>query len=82
MLKAQFIGSAIITIGTFVVAFALMWIIRQLPYPWNLRVEAKGETGTGGIDVFEHGTEAYPNERAAADMPEYHPQPKEQPVLS
>jgi len=82
VLKAQFIGSAIITIGTFVVAFALMWIIRQLPYPWNLRVEAKGETGTGGIDVFEHGTEAYPNERTAADMPEYHPQPKEQPVLS
>src|SRR5207253_5428571 len=38
VLKAQFIGSAIITIGTFVVAFILMWVIRQLPDPWNLRV--------------------------------------------
>ncbi|MFL5748054.1 MAG: ammonium transporter [Niastella sp.] len=82
VLKAQFIGSAIITIGTFVVAFILMWVIRQLPDPWNLRVEAKGETGSGGIDVFEHGTEAYPHQPAVVDIPEYQPQPKEQPVFS
>lgn len=82
VLKAQFIGSAIITIGTFVVAFILMWVIRQLPAPWNLRVEAKGETGTGGIDVFEHGTEAYSDQPAVADVPEYHPKTKEQPVFS
>ena len=59
-----------------------MWIIRQLPNPWNLRVEAKGETGTGGIDVFEHGTEAYSDQPAVVDIPEYHPQPKEQPAFS
>jgi len=82
VLKAQFVGSAIITIGTFVVAFILMWVIRQLPHPWNLRVEAKGETGDGGIDVFEHGTEAYPNQPDVVDIPEYQPQPKEQPVFS
>jgi Amt family ammonium transporter len=60
VLKAQFIGSFAITIGTFVVAFAMMTILRKLPHPWNLRVEAKGETGPGGLDVFEHGIEAYP----------------------
>ena len=31
----------------------------KLPYPFKLRVEAHGETGPGGIDVFEHGAEAY-----------------------
>jgi len=61
-LEAQFIGSAVITIGTFVVALILMWVIKQLPYPWKLRVEPAGETGPGGLDQFEHGIEAYPSQ--------------------
>lgn len=62
VLEAQFIGSAVITIATFVVALILMWVIKQLPYPWKLRVEPEGEKGPGGIDVFEHGIEAYPSQ--------------------
>lgn len=58
ILKAQLLGSFIITVGTFVVAFVLMWVIKQLPYPWKLRVEPEGEIA--GLDVYEHGTEAYP----------------------
>jgi len=77
VLKAQFVGSAIITVGTFVVAFALMWVIRQLPYPWNLRVESHGETGPGGLDVFEHGTEAYPHQSSIPPHPEFKPEVKE-----
>ena len=60
VLKAQFIGSAIITIATFVVTFIMMWLIKQLPHPYNLRVEAKGETGPGGLDMYDHGSSAYP----------------------
>ncbi len=60
VLIAQLLGNAIIVFATFAIAFALMWIIRKLPYPWNLRVEEKGELGEGGLDIFEHGIEAYP----------------------
>ena len=60
VLTAQFVGSALITIATFVITFLVMKLIRTLPGHWNLRVEEKGETGQGGIDVFEHGIEAYP----------------------
>jgi ammonium transporter, Amt family len=60
VLKAQIIGSATITVSTFVIAFVLMWVVKQLPYPWKLRVEPEAETGEGGLDVFEHGTTAYP----------------------
>jgi len=60
VLKAQMIGSFSITMATFVVSYVMMWVIRKLPHPWNLRVEEKGETGPGGLDVFEHGIEAYP----------------------
>jgi len=61
VLKAQAIGSFSITISTFVVAYAMMWVINKLPHPWKLRVEEHGETGPGGLDVFEHGTSAYPD---------------------
>jgi len=37
----------------------LMYVVSKLPQPWSLRVEAKGELGEGGIDVFEHGSKAY-----------------------
>jgi Amt family ammonium transporter len=36
-----------------------MLAVSKLPYPYKLRVEAEGETGTGGLDVWEHGAEAY-----------------------
>lgn len=58
VLKAQLIGSATITIATFAIAFALMWVVKQLPQPWNLRVPEEGEIL--GLDIYEHGTEAYP----------------------
>jgi len=64
VLKAQVIGNVIITVGTFVVAFVMMWVIRKLPHPYNLRVEEAGELGQGGLDVFEHGIEAYPPQTA------------------
>jgi len=55
--KAQLIGSATITIATFAITFVLMWAVKQLPHPWNLRVEEEGEIM--GLDIHEHGTEAY-----------------------
>ena len=58
VLKAQFIGSAVITLSTFVIAMILMWIVSQLPYPWKLRVEPEAETGPG-LDMWEHGSDAY-----------------------
>jgi Amt family ammonium transporter len=58
VLKAQFIGSAVITISTFIVAIILMWVVNKIPYPWKLRVEAEAETGPG-LDIFEHGLSAY-----------------------
>ena len=58
--KAQFIGSTTITVATFVVTFVMMWLIKRLPHPYNLRVEEKGETGPGGLDMFDHGSSAYP----------------------
>lgn len=60
--KAQLIGSATITIATFAIAFVLMWAIKQLPHPWNLRVDEKGEII--GLDKYEHGTEAYAEQNA------------------
>ena len=59
VLEAQAIGSFIITVVTFVISMILMYAVSKLPYPYKLRVEAEGETGPGGIDVFEHGAEAY-----------------------
>jgi len=59
VLTAQAIGSGIITISTLVVALIVMWGVNKLPYPFKLRVEPEGETGPGGLDVFEHGAEAY-----------------------
>ena len=58
---AQLVGNAIITLSTFAVAMLVMFIVSKLPYPFKLRVEEKGETAFGGLDVFEHGAEAYNN---------------------
>jgi Amt family ammonium transporter len=59
VLKAQAIGSFTITAVTLIVSLILMLAVNKLPYPFKLRVEAEGETGTGGLDVWEHGAEAY-----------------------
>jgi ammonium transporter, Amt family len=58
---AQAVGSAIITLSTFAIAMIVMLIVSKLPYPFKLRIEPKGETAFGGIDIFEHGAEAYNN---------------------
>src|SRR5947208_3073594 len=39
LLKLQAIGSLTVVAATFAVSFVMMWVIRKLPYPWNLRVE-------------------------------------------
>src|ERR1035437_4716689 len=55
VLKAQAIGSFTITVATLAISLVLMWLVKKLPYPFKLRVEPEGETGPGGIDVWEHG---------------------------
>jgi Amt family ammonium transporter len=55
--KAQCIGSFTICAAVFIVTIVMMFIINKLPHPWKLRVEAEGELM--GLDLFDHGTEAY-----------------------
>jgi Amt family ammonium transporter len=55
VLKAQFIGSAIITVSTFVVSMIVMYAINAVGL---LRVSKEGELY--GIDLHEHGISAYP----------------------
>jgi ammonium transporter, Amt family len=55
LLAAQIIGSAIITICTFAVAMAVMYLVNSFRL---LRVSAEGETY--GLDLHEHGISAYP----------------------
>ena len=59
VLKAQAIGSFTVTVATLLVSFIVMIGVSKLPYPFKLRVEPEGETGPGGLDVWEHGAEAY-----------------------
>jgi Amt family ammonium transporter len=59
VLKAQAFGTFTIAIATFVVTWLMMKLIMQLPHPWKLRVEAHGETGPGGLDMFDHGANVY-----------------------
>src|SRR3954464_15964647 len=55
LLLAQFIGSAIVTISTFVVAMGVMYAVNALKL---LRVSPEGEAH--GLDLHEHGISAYP----------------------
>jgi len=55
LLKAQFIGSAIITVSTFSVAMLVMYAVNVMGL---LRVEKEGEEY--GLDLSEHGISAYP----------------------
>ncbi|MDB4902407.1 MAG: nrgA 2 [Mucilaginibacter sp.] len=59
VLEAQAIGTFTIAISVFVISWIMMKAIMMLPYPWKLRVEAHGETGPGGLDMFDHGASAY-----------------------
>ncbi|MBV9469219.1 MAG: ammonium transporter, partial [Abitibacteriaceae bacterium] len=54
-LIAQFIGSAAVTITTFAVAMAMMYLVKLTG---TLRVSEHGEIE--GIDLHEHGAHAYP----------------------
>jgi Amt family ammonium transporter len=64
LMKSQLTGSGAIALATFVIALVMMFIIKKLPHPWSLRVEAEGELMKGGLDMFDHGTSAYPEEDA------------------
>jgi Amt family ammonium transporter len=55
VLAAQAIGSLIVTVSTFSVALAAMYLIKALGL---LRVSADGEAY--GLDLHEHGISAYP----------------------
>ena len=55
VLKAQIIGSVIITLSTFSIAMLLMWLVNLTG---TLRVSKQGELE--GLDVHEHGIPAYP----------------------
>ena len=55
LLKAQFIGSAIVTVSTFAVAMLLMYVVNLTG---TLRVSEEGELY--GLDLHEHGISAYP----------------------
>jgi Amt family ammonium transporter len=55
VLIAQIIGSAIITISTFVVAMIVMYAVNAMGL---LRISAEGENY--GLDLHEHGISAYP----------------------
>jgi Amt family ammonium transporter len=55
LFKAQFIGSAIMTLSTFAVAMLMMWAINLMGL---LRVSEEIELG--GLDLHEHGISAYP----------------------
>ena len=58
-LKAQFIGSATVTLATFGIALVLMYGVKALGV---LRVSHEVEIG--GIDIHEHGAPAYHPEAA------------------
>jgi Amt family ammonium transporter len=59
VLKAQAIGTFTIAIAVFTVTWIMMKALMFIPHPWKLRVEAHGETGPGGLDMFDHGASAY-----------------------
>jgi Amt family ammonium transporter len=55
VLKAQVVGSLIITVATFAVAMAVMYAVKAMGL---LRIPAQGELY--GLDLHEHGIAAYP----------------------
>ncbi len=57
VLQAQLVGNLIIVGATLVVSLIMFYAINALPHPWKLRVEKEGEEM--GLDLFEHGVDAY-----------------------
>jgi len=57
LLKAQIFGNLAIVSATLIVSFIMFYAINALPHPWKLRVEKEGEEQ--GLDLFEHGADAY-----------------------
>ena len=55
VLKAQIIGSAVVTVATFAVAMVVMLVVNAMGM---LRLPAEMETY--GMDLHEHGISAYP----------------------
>jgi Amt family ammonium transporter len=55
VLKAQLIGSLIITAATFAVSLAVMYTVKAMGL---LRISTEGEQY--GLDLHEHGISAYP----------------------
>src|SRR6266853_2094338 len=55
VLKAQVVGSVIITVATFAVSLAVMYLVKAAGV---LRVSGEGELH--GLDLHEHGISAYP----------------------
>jgi len=55
VLAAQFVGSVIVTVATFVVAMVVMTLLKAIG---KLRVSEAGELY--GLDLHEHGISAYP----------------------
>jgi Amt family ammonium transporter len=55
VLLPQVIGSAIVTVSTFAVALAVMYVVNAMGV---LRVSKEGELY--GLDLHEHGISAYP----------------------
>jgi Amt family ammonium transporter len=55
VLKAQLIGSLIVTVATFAISLAVMYAIKAVKL---LRIDAEGELH--GLDLTEHGISAYP----------------------
>src|SRR4029079_18166151 len=55
VLVAQIIGSAILTVPTFVVVLVVMYVVNAMVL---LRISAEGENY--GLDLHEHGISAYP----------------------
>ena len=61
LLKAQLIGSAIITVSTFAVSMLVMYAVHLTGH---LRVSREGELF--GLDLYEHGISAYPEHVVSA----------------
>jgi len=55
VLMAQIVGSAIVTVSTFVIAMIVMYSVNAMGL---LRVSPEGENY--GLDLHEHGISAYP----------------------
>jgi Amt family ammonium transporter len=79
---AQLIGSLAITISTFAVALALMYLVNATGL---LRVSEEGELY--GLDLHEHGISAYPEYvistlGAPSGLTQQIPRPEPKPVLA